>query len=197
MTQLWLRNFFMNMAPAPAPAPERLVFKSVALTPVHSFFVTWLQLRLLFGFTQYYFQLSWWASSWLENEIHLAQKLKEYTKLVESINLVFFYNQPSYHIRKSVKKRQSQVQTIQRKVNSRKVTQVMHFRKYDQIPEMQSLVLLLVPGGPLSFLTTGIKKTSVWKTTLVSEHFDTDQSQMTKCFAFIACFAGCSLGDAS
>jgi len=48
----------------------------------------------------------------------------------------------------------------------------------------------------LLFLTTGIKKTSVWKTVFVSEHLDTVQSQFTKCFALVACFACCMLGDA-
>jgi len=44
----------------------------------------------------------------------------------------------------------------------------------------------------------GIKKTDVWKTTIfVSEHLDTVQSQSTKCFALVACFACCSLGNSS
>jgi len=38
---------------------------------------------------------------------------------------------------------------------------------------------------------------AVWKTTFVSEHFKIDQSQLTKCFALVACFACCSLDDSS
>jgi len=46
-------------------------------------------------------------------------------------------------------------------------------------------------------LTTRIMKMADWKTTFVSEHLNTDQSQLTKCFALVACFACCSLGDSS
>jgi len=45
----------------------------------------------------------------------------------------------------------------------------------------------------LLFLTNRTKKMAVWKITFVSEHLNTDQSQMTKCFALVACFACCSL----
>jgi len=38
---------------------------------------------------------------------------------------------------------------------------------------------------------------AVWKTTFVSEHLNTDQSQLTKCFALAVCFAGWSLDDSS
>jgi len=38
---------------------------------------------------------------------------------------------------------------------------------------------------------------AVWKTAFVSEHLSTDQYQLTKCFAHVACFACCSLGDSS
>jgi len=38
---------------------------------------------------------------------------------------------------------------------------------------------------------------AVWKITFVSEHLNTDQSQLTKCFALVACFACCRLGDYS
>jgi len=41
-----------------------------------------------------------------------------------------------------------------------------------------------------------IKKMAVWKTTFVSEHLNTDQSQFTKCFALV-CFACCSIDDSS
>jgi len=37
----------------------------------------------------------------------------------------------------------------------------------------------------------------VWKTAFVPEHLKADQSQLTKCFALVACFACCSLGDSS
>jgi len=66
-----------------------------------------------------------------------------------------------------------------------------------QIKERQSLVLLLMPEEILLFLATDIKKTTVCKTTFKSEHLDTVQSQSTKCFALVGCFAYCSLGDAS
>jgi len=37
---------------------------------------------------------------------------------------------------------------------------------------------------------------AMWKTTFVSEHLSTDQSQFTKCFALV-CFACCSIDDSS
>jgi len=94
-------------------------------------------------------------------------------------------------MRKSAKKQQTQVQTIQKTVTGRNVV------LYKQILERQSLVLLLMPGNLSLFLTTGIRKTAVWKTTFVSEHLDTVQSQSTKCFALVACFACFSLGHSS
>jgi len=45
-----------------------------------------------------------------------------------------------------------------------------------------------MPEDLLLFLTTRIKKMCIWKTTFVSEHLNTDQSQLTKCFALVACF---------
>ena len=42
-----------------------------------------------------------------------------------------------------------------------------------------------------------IKKMAVWKFAFVSEHLNTDQSQLTKCFALVACFGCRSLGDSS
>jgi len=36
---------------------------------------------------------------------------------------------------------------------------------------------------------------AVCKTTFVSEHLNTNQSQVTKCFALVACFACYSFGD--
>jgi len=44
---------------------------------------------------------------------------------------------------------------------------------------------------------TQMKKTAAWKSTFVSEHLDIIQSQSTKCFAIVACFAWCILGDSS
>jgi len=66
-------------------------------------------------------------------------------------------------MRNSAKKQQSQVQTIQRTVTKQRY-------KYKQILERQSLVFPSMPEDLLLFLTTGIKKTAVWKTTFVSEH---------------------------
>jgi len=40
-------------------------------------------------------------------------------------------------------------------------------------------------------------KMALWKTTFVSEHLHADQSQLTKCFALVACFVCCSLGDST
>ena len=69
-------------------------------------------------------------------------------------------------MRKSEKKQQSQIQTIQRTVipGESKITVIK------KIPEKQSMVLLSMPGDVLLFLTTRAKKTAVWKTTFVSEH---------------------------
>ena len=41
------------------------------------------------------------------------------------------------------------------------------------------------------------QKMAVWKTTFVSEHLNTDQSQLTKCFTLVVCFACCSIDDSS
>jgi len=54
-----------------------------------------------------------------------------------------------------------------------------------------------MPEDLLLFLKTRIKKMAIWKTTFVFEHLNTDQSQLTKCFALVACFVYCSLGDSS
>jgi len=59
------------------------------------------------------------------------------------------------------------------------------------------LVLPSMPEDLLLFLTTRIKKTAVWKNTFVFEHLNTDQSQLAKRFALVACFACCSVGDSS
>jgi len=47
------------------------------------------------------------------------------------------------------------------------------------------------------FISYRIKKVAVWKTKFVSEHLNPDQSQLTKCFALIAWFTCCDLGDPS
>jgi len=52
-----------------------------------------------------------------------------------------------------------------------------------------------MPEDVLLFLTTETKKMAVWKTTFVSEHLNTDQSQWTKCFALVVCLASCSIDD--
>jgi len=43
-----------------------------------------------------------------------------------------------------------------------------------------------MPEDLLLFLTIRIKKMSVWKTIFVPEHSNTDQSQLTTCFALHA-----------
>jgi len=83
-------------------------------------------------------------------------------------------------MRKSAKKQQFQVQMIQRTVTHRNVTQD---NGYITTLEGQSLVLPSMHDDLLLFLTTRIKKMAVWKTTFVSEHLNTNQSQLTKCFA--------------
>jgi len=99
-------------------------------------------------------------------------------------------------MRKSAKKQQSKIQTSQRTVTSRNVTQD-NVLQYKQFLKSQSLVLPSMPEILLLFLTTRIKKMTVWKTTFVSENLNADQSQLTKYFALVACFACCSLGDSS
>jgi len=47
---------------------------------------------------------------------------------------------------------------------------------------MQSLVSPSLPEDLLLFLTNRIKKMVVWKTTFLSEHLKTDQSQLTEVF---------------
>jgi len=73
----------------------------------------------------------------------------------------------------SAKKLQSQVH---RTVTSRKVTQdngnINNFRKGSHRFCRQCVRILL-------FLTTEISKTTIWKTTFVSGHLDTVQSQQT------------------
>jgi len=38
---------------------------------------------------------------------------------------------------------------------------------------------------------------TVWKTTFVSEHLNTDQSQLTTRFLLVVCFACCSIDDSN
>jgi len=52
-----------------------------------------------------------------------------------------------------------------------------------------------MPGNLLLFLTTRIKKLAVWKTAFVSGQLNTNQSQLTKCFALVAWCACCNLDD--
>jgi len=98
-------------------------------------------------------------------------------------------------MRKSTTKQQSQVQTIQRLLASRNVTQING--NINKTLERQSQVLSLMPEDLLLLFITSRIKTSVWKTRFVFEYFDTVQSQSTRCFALVACSACCSLGDAS
>ena len=93
------------------------------------------------------------------------------------------------------KKQQTQIQTNQITVTTRKVTQ--DTGNINNFWKRQSLVFLSMPEDLLLFLTTRINKMAVWKTTYVSEHLNTDQYQLTKCFALVACFACCSLDDSS
>jgi len=54
-----------------------------------------------------------------------------------------------------------------------------------------------MPEAVFYFLQPGINKIAVWNTTFVTEHLNTDQSQLTTCFALVASFACCSLDDSS
>jgi len=45
-----------------------------------------------------------------------------------------------------------------------------------------------MPEDFLLLLATRLKNVALWKATLVSEHY-ADRSQLTKCFALVACFA--------
>jgi len=71
-------------------------------------------------------------------------------------------------MRKSAKKQQTQIQTIQRTVTSSNAAQdngnIKHFRK------RQSLVLPSMPEDLLLLLTSRIKRMAVWKIAFVSEH---------------------------
>jgi len=42
-----------------------------------------------------------------------------------------------------------------------------------------------------------MNKIAVWKTAFVSQHLNTDQSQVTRRFALVAWFVSCSLGNSS
>jgi len=96
-------------------------------------------------------------------------------------------------MRKSAKKQQSQIQTIQRTATSRNVTQdngnINNFWKSNRWFCRQCLRPFVISYDQ--------KKMAVWKTTFVSEHLKADQSQFAKCFALVAFFACCSLGDSS
>jgi len=56
------------------------------------------------------------------------------------------------------------------------------------MPVLPTLRTPMMPEDLLLFLTIRIEKMAVWKTTFVSEHLNTDQSQLNKCFAVVACF---------
>jgi len=98
-------------------------------------------------------------------------------------------------MRKSAKKQLSQVQTIQRTVISRIVTQdndnTNNFWKGSGWFCRQCLRAFAISCGQNQ------ENGCVWKTTFVSEHLNTDLSQLTMCFSLVACFACWSLGDLS
>jgi len=83
-------------------------------------------------------------------------------------------------MRKSAKKQQSQVQTIQRTVTRRNVTQD---NGNITTLESQSLVLPSRLDDVLLFFTTRIKKMAVRQLHFVPEDLNTDQSKLAKCFA--------------
>jgi len=111
----------MNMAPA--PAPELLVFMSVAPAPELSFIMAAAPAPASVRFHTLRFQLSWCASSEMENDEIKYTKLREYTKLFSVIYSGIFFTSRALIIRKSAKKQQSQIQTIQRTIIIRNVTQ--------------------------------------------------------------------------
>ena len=118
----------------------------------------------------------------MENELYQVQKTTRiYQTFLNNLICCFFYNkQRSYHEEISEKKKQSQVQTIQRTVSSRNVTQdndiMKKFWKGSRWFRRHCLRTFLL------FLTNRIKKMTVWKTTFLSEHLKTDQSLLTEVF---------------
>jgi len=97
-------------------------------------------------------------------------------------------------MRKSTKKQRSQVKTIQRTVPNRNATQ-----DYGNINDFcqGSRWLCCQCLSTFCYFLRQNKKNAVWKITFVSEHLNTGQSQLTKCFALVACLACCSLDDSS
>ena len=93
-----------------------------------------------------------------------------------------------------MKKQQSQVQTIQRTVPSRNATQD---NGNINISGNAVAGFAFNTLGPFVISYDRIKKMAVWKATFVSEHLNTDESQLTKCFALVVCFACSSLGNSS
>ena len=105
-------------------------------------------------------------------------KANEYTKFFEQFNLVIFYQQRPHH-EKFSEKQHSQIQTIQRTLTSKNVAQgngnLNNFWKGSCCFCRQCLRTFFISYDQNI-------KMAFWKMTFVSEHLNTDQSQVTKCF---------------
>jgi len=98
-------------------------------------------------------------------------------------------------MKKSAKKQQSQVQTIQRTITSRNVIQsnggINKFWKGSRWLCRHCLRTFCY------FLRSQPRKPQYGKLHLCPSILNADESQLTKCFALVACFTCCSLGDSS
>ena len=68
-------------------------------------------------------KLLWYASSWMQSELNQVHKTKRINRSFLSNLIWYFFTNSALTIRKSTKKQQSQVQTIQVTVITRNVTQ--------------------------------------------------------------------------
>ena len=101
-----------------------------------------------------------------------TQNQENIPNILSNLILVVFYKQRCYHEEISKK---NNIQTI-----SEKAVAGFAFTTW----------------GPFIIPYNRIKKMAVWKTAFVSEHLDTDQFQLTKCFALV-CVACCSIDNSS
>ena len=105
-----------------APAPQLLVFMSVAPAPELSVFMAPDPAPASVRLHTLIFRWSWCASSWMENEINHLHKIRRIYQTFFSYSNWLFFTSSAVTLRKSAKQ-QSQVQTIQRTITSKNVTQ--------------------------------------------------------------------------
>jgi len=84
-------------------------------------------------------------------------------------------------MRKSAKKQQCRFRRFRKQLAAETLLKLMVV-PYKQILERQSLILA---EDLVLFLTTGMKKTSVWKTTFAFEHLDTVQPNRPSVLHFL------------